>query len=255
PNLQNIPVRTDYARQIRECFVPLAAGEKFLSADYSQIELRLLAHLSQDAGLVEAFDSGTDFHAQTASRVFDLPIEDVTPELRSSAKAVNFGIVYGQQAFGLAQSLRIPFSEAKEMIERYFLAYPGVQDYLRKTVADAKESGYALTMFGRKRHVPELRGNGIQRGFGERIAMNHPMQGSAADIIKLAMIEVQRRLREEGFAARLLLQVHDELDFSVPAAEVEALTAMVTEAMEGIVELRVPLVTDVSFGDTWAEAH
>ncbi|MDR2721823.1 MAG: DNA polymerase I [Coriobacteriaceae bacterium] len=255
PNLQNIPVRTDFGRQIRECFVPLSAGEKFLSADYSQIELRLLAHLSQDAGLIEAFKSGTDFHAGTASRVFDLPLSEITPELRSRAKAVNFGIVYGQQAFGLSQNLGIAFGEAKDIIDRYFLAYPEVRSYLDRTISDAKESGFALTMFGRKRHVPELRGNGAQRGFGERIAMNHPMQGSAADIIKLAMIEVQRRLMEEGFAAKLMLQVHDELDFSVPEAEIEALCAMVKETMEGIVELAVPLVVDVSFGDTWAEAH
>ena len=255
PNLQNIPVRTDFGRQIRECFVPLAPGEKFLSADYSQIELRLLAHLSGDAGLINAFCSGTDFHAQTASRVFGVPIDEVTTELRSRAKAVNFGIVYGQQAFGLSQSLHIPFTEAKDMIDRYFQAYPGVKAYLDKTVEDAKATGYAVTMFGRKRHVPELKGNGSQRGFGERVAMNHPMQGSAADIIKLAMAEAQRRLMAEGLKARLILQVHDELDFSVPEDEIEALSAMVKEAMEGVIELKVPLVADVSYGDTWAEAH
>ncbi|MCL2889009.1 MAG: DNA polymerase, partial [Eggerthellaceae bacterium] len=209
PNLQNIPVRTDFGRQIRECFLPLVAGEKFLSADYSQIELRLLAHLSGDRGLIEAFCSGIDFHAQTAARVFDLPVEAITPELRSRAKAVNFGIVYGQQAFGLSQSLQIPFYEAKEMIDRYFMAYPGVSDYLQKTIEEAKTAGFALTMFGRKRHVPELRAKGAQFGFGERVAMNHPMQGSAADIIKLAMIEMQRRLMAGGFKAKLILQVHD----------------------------------------------
>ncbi|MEG0990550.1 MAG: DNA polymerase I [Gordonibacter sp.] len=256
PNLQNIPVRTDFGRQIRECFVPLAAGERFLSADYSQIELRLLAHLSGDEHLVAAFCSGTDFHASTAARVFGVPVEDVAPELRSRAKAVNFGIVYGQQAFGLAQSLGIPFSEAKEMIERYFAAYPGVRTYLDETIDLAKEKGFAETMFGRKRHIPELRsGNGTQRGFGERTAMNHPMQGSAADIIKLAMVEVQRRLKAEGFRAKLLLQVHDELDFSVPIDEVEALTAMVADVMEHVAALRVPLEVGVSCGANWAEAH
>lgn len=256
PNLQNIPVRTEFGRQIRECFIPLAKGEKFLSADYSQIELRLLAHLSGDEHLVAAFCSGADFHASTASRVFDVPVEEVTPELRSRAKAVNFGIVYGQQAFGLSQSLGIPFSEAKEMIERYFAAYPGVRTYLDDTIEQAKQKGFAETMFGRKRHIPELRaGNGTQRGFGERTAMNHPMQGSAADVIKLAMTEVQRRLRAEEFQARLLLQVHDELDFSVPDDEVEALTALVTEVMEHITELSVPLEVGVSHGATWAEAH
>ena len=176
-----------------------------LSADYSQIELRLLAHLSGDEHLVAAFCSGADFHASTASRVFDVPLEDVTPQLRSRAKAVNFGIVYGQQAFGLAQSLDIPFGEAKEMIDRYFEAYPGVRAYLDATVEEAKKTGFATTMFGRKRHVPELKAaNAAQRGFGERTAMNHPMQGSAADIIKLAMTQVQQRLHDEGFEARLM---------------------------------------------------
>ncbi len=256
PNLQNIPVRTEFGRQIRECFVPLEEGSLFLSADYSQIELRLLAHLSGDEHLVAAFCSGADFHAATAARVFGLAVDEVTPELRSRAKAVNFGIVYGQQAFGLSQSLGIPFGEAKEMIDRYFEAYPGVRAYLDDTVAAAKEKGYAETMFGRKRHIPELRaGNANQRGFGERTAMNHPMQGSAADIIKLAMVEVQRRLKEGGFCAKLLLQVHDELDFSVPAEEAERLSAMVKEVMEGAASLRVPLVADVSFGATWAQAH
>ena len=256
PNLQNIPVRTEFGRQIRECFTPLASGSKFLSADYSQIELRLLAHLSGDEHLVAAFCSGADFHASTASRVFDVPLEDVTPQLRSRAKAVNFGIVYGQQAFGLAQSLDIPFGEAKEMIDRYFEAYPGVRAYLDATVEEAKKTGYATTMFGRKRHVPELKAaNAAQRGFGERTAMNHPMQGSAADIIKLAMKQVQQRLHDEGFEARLMLQVHDELDFSVPEGEIERLGGMVREVMENVVELRVPLEVDVSWGDNWAQAH
>ncbi|MDO4290451.1 MAG: DNA polymerase I [Eggerthellaceae bacterium] len=256
PNLQNIPVRTDFGRQIRSAFVPLREGEVFLSADYSQIELRLLAHLSGDEHLVAAFNSGADFHASTAARVFGLPVEEVTPQLRSRAKAVNFGIVYGQQAFGLAQSLDIPFGEAKDMIDRYFEAYPGVRTYLDETVARAKETGFAETMFGRKRHIPELRArNAQQRGFGERTAMNHPMQGSAADIIKMAMNEVMRRLHDEQFAARLMLQVHDELDFSVPEGEVERLSAMVRDVMENVVELNVPLVVDASWGPTWAEAH
>ena len=256
PNLQNIPVRTDFGRQIRACFVPLAEGEYFLSADYSQIELRLLAHLSADEHLVAAFCSGMDFHATTASRVFGVPVDQVTPQQRSRAKAVNFGIVYGQQAFGLSQSLGIPFGEARDMIDRYFEAYPGVRRYLDEVVAQARERGYAETMYGRRRHIPELRStNANQRGFGERTAMNHPMQGSAADIIKRAMSEVQRRMVAEGFRAKLMLQVHDELDFSVPLEEVEPLGAMVREAMESVAVLRVPLVVDVSSGATWAEAH
>lgn len=256
PNLQNIPVRTDFGRKIRTCFGPLEEGQVFLSADYSQIELRLLAHLSGDEHLVAAFNSGADFHASTAARVFDVPVEEVTPQMRSRAKAVNFGIVYGQQAFGLAQSLEIPMGEAREMIDRYFEAYPGVRAYLDDTVAKAQELGYAETMFGRRRYIPELKArNAVQRGFGERTAMNHPMQGSAADIIKMAMNEVARRLDADGFRARLLLQVHDELDFSVPEDEVESLSVMVKDAMEHVVSLKVPLIADVSYGATWAEAH
>ncbi|MEE0845056.1 MAG: DNA polymerase I [Eggerthellaceae bacterium] len=256
PNLQNIPVRTEFGRQIRTCFVPLEKGERFLSADYSQIELRLLAHLSGDEHLVEAFCSGADFHASTAARVFGVPVEEVTPQLRSRAKAVNFGIVYGQQAFGLSQSLGIPFGEAKDMIDRYFEAYPGVRAYLDETVAQAKRDGYAVTMFGRKRHIPELKSkNAAKRGFGERTAMNHPMQGSAADIIKLAMRQVQDRLMGEGMKARLLVQVHDELDFSVPEDEVDKLTELVRDVMENVAKLRVPLLVDVQTGTNWAEAH
>ncbi|MEG0505485.1 MAG: DNA polymerase, partial [Raoultibacter sp.] len=256
PNLQNIPVRTDFGRHIRECFVPLEPEHKFLSADYSQIELRLLAHLSGDTGLIEAFCSGEDFHAQTASRVFDVPIDEVTSSLRSRAKAVNFGIVYGQQAYGLAMTLDISYIEAKNMIDRYFEAYPGVRTYLDQTVKDATTKGYAETMFGRRRHIPELTsGNSVQHGFGERTAMNHPMQGSAADIIKLAMNQVERRMAEEGFTAKMLLQVHDELDFSVPVDEIERLSVMVTEIMENVAELKVPLEVGISYGDTWAEAH
>ena len=256
PNLQNIPVRTDFGRKIRECFIPLQEGELFVSADYSQIELRLLAHLSQDKGLIEAFCSGADFHAQTASHVFGIPVEEITPELRSRAKAVNFGIVYGQQAYGLSQSLDIPFGEAKDMIDRYFEVYPGVREYLDNTIDQARACGYAETMFGRKRHIPELSARAANvRSFGERTAMNHPMQGSAADIIKLAMTEVSKRVAEEGLRAKLMIQVHDELDFSVPQEEVETLSALVKEVMEHVVELKVPLTVDINAATTWAEAH
>jgi len=256
PNLQNIPVRTDFGRQIRECFIPLAPGELFLSADYSQIELRLLAHLSGDEHLLDAFCSGMDFHAQTASRVFDVPVDQVTPQLRSRAKAVNFGIVYGQQAFGLSQSLDIPRGEAQDMITRYFEAYPDVAADLDRVKAEAKELGYAETLYGRKRHIPELKSsNAAQRSFGERTAMNHPMQGTAADIIKLTMRQVAELLAERNMGATMMLQVHDELDFSVPEAEVEELSTLVKECMENVVELSVPLVVDVSYGKNWAEAH
>lgn len=256
PNLQNIPVRTDFGRKIRRCFGPLDDQSVFVSADYSQIELRLLAHLSQDEHLVAAFNSGADFHASTAARVFGVPVEEVTSTQRSRAKAVNFGIVYGQQAFGLAQSLEIPMAEAKQMIDRYFDAYPGVRAYLDRTVEEAKQKGYAETMFGRRRYIPELKArNAVQRGFGERTAMNHPMQGTAADIIKLAMNEVARRLESEEFESKMLIQVHDELDFSVPEHELERLESMVKSVMENVVELSVPLTADVSQGATWAEAH
>ena len=259
PNLQNIPVRTELGRQIRTAFRPYAEmlarddGAVFLSADYSQIELRLLAELSGDEGLIDAFRHGSDFHRSTAAGIFGISPEDITPELRSRAKAVNFGIVYGQQAFGLARSLGISMREAQEMIDRYFAAYPKVKPFLDGLVKQAKTVGYVETMFGRKRHVPEaLSKNQMQRQAGERIAMNHPMQGSAADIIKLAMINVARRL--DDFEAVMMLQVHDELDFSCPVNEVERLSEMVIDEMSHVVELSVPLDVSVSYGATWAEA-
>ena len=256
PNLQNIPVRTDFGRQIRTCFVPLGEGEVFVSADYSQIELRLLAHLSGDEHLIASFNSGEDFHASTASRVFGVPMDDVTPQMRSRAKAVNFGIVYGQQAYGLSQSLHIPFYEAKEMIDRYFEVHPGVRTYLDDVVAQAHKDGFAVTLFGRRRYIPELKAkNAAQRGFGERTAMNHPMQGTAADIIKLAMRQVQDELVARDLGTRLMLQVHDELDLSVPESEVEEVSDLLTSVMESVVELSVPLLVDVSAGANWAEAH
>ena len=255
PNLQNIPVRTEFGRQIRAAFIPKDPGEVFLSADYSQIELRLLAHLSGDAGLVAAFSDGRDFHAATAARVFDVPIDEVTSQMRTRAKAVNFGIVYGQQAFGLAQSLGISFKEAQGMIDRYFDAYPRVREYLDDTVQFARDHGFVTTMFGRKRHIPEISStNANLRSFGERTAMNHPMQGTAADIIKLAMIETSRRLEAGDFHARLCLQVHDELDFEVARDQADALGKMVEDVMEHVVSLDVPMDVSVSVGETWADA-
>ncbi len=255
PNLQNIPVRTELGRHIREAFVA-PEGCAFVSADYSQIELRLLAHLSGDAGLVEAFGQGEDFHAHTAAQVFGVPVSQVTPQMRTRAKSVNFGIVYGQGAFGLSQNLHVGVQEAKEMIERYYEAYPRVRAYLDETVERARETGYAETMFGRRRHIPQLASSNHQlRAFGERTAMNHPMQGSAADIIKLAMVEVARGLREEGLHARMVVQVHDELDFECPSDELAALESMVKDAMENVAQLKVPLVVDVQGADNWARAH
>ena len=252
PNLQNIPVRTEFGRHIRECFVPLDEDSLFLSADYSQIELRLLAHLSGDEHLVAAFNSGADFHASTASRVFGIPVEEVTPELRSRAKAVNFGIVYGQQAFGLSQSLGVPFGEAKDMIDRYFEAYPGVRAYLDATVEKARERGYAETMFGRKRHIPELHaGNANLRGFGERTAMNHPMQGSAADIIKLAMGKVYRELKAKHPRSKLILQVHDELIINAAKEELAEIEELLIRNMESAMRLSVKLVSELNEGENW----
>ena len=254
PNLQNIPTRSELGRTVKTAF-SAGEGSVFLAVDYSQIELRLLAHLSGDEHLVRAFNEGEDFHAETAARVFGVPVSEVTPDLRSRAKAVNFGIVYGQQAFGLSQSLHISMAEARDMIDRYYEAYPGVRTFLDNVVARAKQTGYAETMYGRRRHIPELKAKNPQlRGFGERTAMNHPMQGTAADIIKIAMARVSRRLEEEGFAAHMILQVHDELDFECPIDEVERLTDMVRDVMEHVVDLRVPLIAEASTGITWADA-
>lgn len=254
PNLQNIPTRSELGRTVKTAF-SAGEGSVFLAVDYSQIELRLLAHLSGDEHLVRAFNEGEDFHAETAARVFGVPVSEVTPDLRSRAKAVNFGIVYGQQAYGLSQSLHISMAEARDMIDRYYEAYPGVRTFLDNVVARAKQTGYAETMYGRRRHIPELKAKNPQlRGFGERTAMNHPMQGTAADIIKIAMARVSRHLEEEGFAAHMILQVHDELDFECPVDEVERLTAMVRDVMEHVVDLRVPLIAEASTGITWADA-
>ena len=254
PNLQNIPTRSELGHRVRQAFT-VPEGSVFLACDYSQIELRLLAHLSGDEHLVAAFNSGADFHAATAARVFGVPVEEVTPQLRSRAKAVNFGIVYGQQAFGLASSLKIPRAEAQQMIDRYFEAYPGVRAYLDESVRLAHERGYAITAYGRKRHIREFQQKNKQLiAFGERTAMNHPMQGTAADIIKIAMIRVERRLREEGLRSKLVLQIHDELDLEVPEDEITAASDLVRETMEGVAELKVPLIAEVSYGSNWAEA-
>ena len=254
PNLQNIPTRSELGHRVRTAFV-VGDDATFLTCDYSQIELRLLAHLSGDEGLIAAFNEGEDFHAETAARVFGVPVGEVTPALRSRAKAVNFGIVYGQQAYGLSTSLKISRAEAQDMIDRYFEAYPGVDAYLRQQVRLAHEQGWVQTMYGRKRHIKEITSRNRQlRAFGERTAMNHPMQGTAADIIKIAMVRVADLLRREGLKAKMVLQIHDELDFEVPLAERDRLAALVKEAMEGVAELRVPLIADVSYGSNWAEA-
>jgi DNA polymerase-1 len=254
PNLQNIPTRSQLGHRVRTAFT-VPEGCVFLACDYSQIELRLLAHLSGDEHLVAAFREGADFHASTAARVFDVPVEQVTPQMRSRAKAVNFGIVYGQQAFGLSTSLKIPRAEAQQMIDRYFEVYPGVRTFLDQQVEFAREHGWVATMYGRKRHIKDINSRNFQlRSFGERTAMNHPMQGTAADIIKIAMTRVPSLLRKEGLRSRLVLQIHDELDFEVPEGEVEAVSELAKEAMEGVAQLKVPLIAEVSYGSNWAEA-
>jgi DNA polymerase I len=254
PNLQNIPVRRALGRDIRRGFIP-RSGWKFLSADYSQIELRLLAHLSGDPAFVEAFHAGGDIHKQTASLIFGVDIADVTSEMRARAKTINFGTIYGQGAFALARQLRIPQSEAKAFIEMYFTRFAGVKAFLEQCVVKARETGYAETLFHRRRYIPELtdRNHNI-RAFGERVAANAPIQGSAADLIKVAMIRIDAELRERRLESAMLLQVHDELVFEVPPAEEATLRELVVRQMTGAAALSVPLVVDVGVGATWLDA-
>lgn len=255
PNLQNIPVRTALGKRVREAFVPSEKGWKLLSADYSQIELRVLAHLSKDKGLIEAFKSGEDFHAATAARLFDVETDSVDSDLRARAKAVNFGIIYGQSAHALAVQLDLPYTEAQAIIDRYYGTFPGVKKYLDDSIAFAKRNGYVTTAFGRLRALPDIYSSNYNiRAFGERTAMNTPMQGTAADLIKMAMIAVDKRLREENFKARMLLQVHDELVFEAPEEEIERLQEMVRDAMENVAEFEVDLEVSMTVGDNWAEA-
>ena len=245
----------ELGRQLRKVFKP-REGCVFLDADYSQIELRVLAHLSGDEELIEAYRENQDIHQSTASKVFHVPFDEVTPLQRRNAKAVNFGIVYGISSFGLGQDLNISRKEAEGYIEQYFATYPGIKAYLDNLVKEAKNTGYASTMFGRRRPVPELKSsNFMQRSFGERIAMNSPIQGTAADIIKKAMIQVARRLKAEGLNARVVLQVHDELLVETPLEEKEQVRQILVEEMVGAVELKVPLLVEVEEGMDWYEAH
>lgn len=254
PNLQNIPIRMEIGRKIRKVFIP-EDGFSFIDADYSQIELRLLAHMSGDENLIAAYNEDSDIHRITASKVFNVPLEEVTSTQRSNAKAVNFGIVYGISSYGLSQDLSISRNEAKEYIESYFKTYPGIKTYLDGIVADAKEKGYATTLFGRRRPVPELASsNFMQRQFGERIAMNSPLQGTAADIIKIAMINVYKRLEKEELKSKLILQVHDELLIETANGEEEAVNRILKEEMSMAADLRVKLEVDINSGNDWYEA-
>jgi len=255
PNLQNIPIRSPEGRAIRKAFVP-EEGWKFLSADYSQIELRLLAHLSGDEGLREAFREGQDIHRATAARIFKTPVDAVTPTLRSRAKAVNFGVIYGMGPQRLARETSVTLQEARQFIDDYFATYPAVKDFQDKTIEDARESGYVTTLLGRRRYLPDLQ-SGDPRIFAQarNVAVNTPLQGTAADLIKLAMIHIHERLAGGGLRGRMLLQIHDELLFETPPDELQALTAMVTELMQSAMPLEVPIVVDVGSGDDWSEAH
>ncbi len=255
PNLQNIPIRMELGRQIRKAFIP-KEGCVLVDADYSQIELRVLAHMSGDENLIQAYREAQDIHRVTASLVFHVPFEEVTPLQRRNAKAVNFGIVYGISSFGLSQDLSISRKEAQSYIEKYFETYPGIKTFLDSCVADAKEKGYARTMFGRRRPMPELKSsNFMQRSFGERVAMNAPIQGTAADIIKLAMLHVDKRLKAEGFRSRLILQVHDELLIEAYEEELSSVEKILREEMQGAAKLSVPLEIDEKTGKNWYEAH
>ena len=256
PNLQNIPIRTERGSRIREAFVPSDPAGCIVSADYSQIELRIMAHLSGDPALVEAFLQGEDVHRATAARIYGKTLEDVLPEERRHAKVANFGIIYGISAFGLAQRMEIPLRSAKAFIEEYFRSYPEVKAYMDRSIAAAREKGFAETIFGRRRYLPDINSRSqVVRGLAERNAINAPIQGSAADIIKLAMIAVWRRMKREGLRSRMVLQVHDELVFDVVPGESQALMALVKEEMEGVASLKVPLTVECNAGENWKEAH
>ncbi len=256
PNLQNIPIRTEQGREIRKAFVPGSPGQVIMSADYSQIELRIMAHLSGDEHLTAAFREGVDVHAATASKIFRIPVEEVDADKRRIAKTANFGIMYGISAFGLSQNLGCSRTEASKLIDDYFHSFPSIRAWIDATLADARRNGYVETLFGRRRYVPDVSsGNATVRAFAERNAVNAPIQGTSADIIKMAMVEVDRRLQDKGMQSRMVLQIHDELLLEVPESEVSAVQELVTDAMQGIVKLNVPLIVECNYGSNWLQAH
>lgn len=255
PNLQNIPVRDDDGKEIRKCFIP-EPGCLFFSADYSQIELRIMAHLSGDENMIEAFREGFDIHRATAAKIWHEDMDEVTDAQRKKAKQANFGIIYGITTYGLAQRMDIPNGEARQLIDDYFTTFPKVHAYMEKAKEEAREKGYAETLFGRRRYLPDINSkNGTVRGFAERNAINAPIQGSEADIIKVAMIRIWRRFKEEGIRSKMILQVHDELNFSVFPEEKEKVEKIVIEEMQGAYHLDVPLIADAGWGKNWLEAH
>ena len=255
PNLQNIPIRDEQGKEIRKAFIA-SEDRVFMSADYSQVELRLMAHLSQDKNMLAAFNADHDIHAATAANIYKVPIEEVTSDMRRKAKTANFGIIYGISIFGLSERLGVSRAEAKELIDGYFMSFPGVKDYIDTTIENARRDGYVETLLHRRRYLPDINSrNANVRGYAERNAVNAPIQGTAADIIKIAMVKIADRLKREGLKAEMLLQVHDELNFNVPLDEVERVKELVREEMEGAFSLSVPLRVDIGVGANWLEAH
>ena len=256
PNLQNIPIRSEKGREVRKAFIAKDENHILLAADYSQIELRLMAHLSQDQGMLTAFTNKEDIHSATAAKVYGVELSEVSREQRSNAKMVNFGIIYGISAFGLSQRLAIKRTEAKEIIDNYFLQYPKVKEFMDKSINDARDKGYVETIMGRKRHLKDINSrNAVVRGYAERNAINAPIQGAAADVIKIAMIEVQNAISEAGYKSKMLLQVHDELVFDVYLPELEEIQKLIKNKMEQAVSLSVPLEVDLGTGQNWLQAH
>jgi len=256
PNLQNIPIRTERGRQVRKAFIPRDENYVLLAADYSQIELRIIAALSEETTMIEAFKNGEDIHASTASKVFNVPIDAVTREQRSNAKTVNFGIIYGVSAFGLSNQTDLSRTEAKELIDTYYKTYPKLRNYMSEQVDFARENGYVQTVLGRRRYLKDINGsNQVVRGAAERNAVNAPIQGSAADIIKIAMINIHKKLSEGNYKSKMLLQVHDELVFDIHKSELEELKPLIKSEMENAYKLSVPLDVELGVGDNWLEAH
>ncbi|WP_245625797.1 DNA polymerase I [Marinifilum fragile] len=256
PNLQNIPIRTEQGRYIRKAFVPSTEDHVFLSADYSQVELRLMAHMSKDQNMIDAFNHAADFHQATAAKIYKLPIEEVSKEMRSRAKTANFGIIYGISAWGLAERLDISRKEGKELKDGYFESYPEVKAFMEASIEKARENEFVETLMGRRRYLKDINSsNAIVRGVAERNAINAPIQGSAADVIKIAMINIDRRMKKEGMQSKMIIQVHDELNFDCLKSELEQMKVILREEMENAVQLSVPLIVDMGVGENWLEAH
>ncbi len=256
PNLQNIPIKTEKGREVRKAFIPRDNNHLIVSADYSQIELRIIAEISKDANMMDAFINGIDIHTATAAKVYGVDLADVDSTQRRNAKAVNFGIIYGQSAFGLSQNLNIPRKEAAEIIENYFVQYPGIKTYMASTMDFARENGYVETLKGRRRYLRDINSaNQTVRGFAERNAINAPIQGSAADMIKIAMINIYREMNEQKLEAKMTMQVHDELVFDVPMNEVEKIKPIIENGMRNAIKMEVPIVVEIGTGKNWLEAH